>query len=38
LTQQFREADITTRYYNAVLHGGAFALPTYIADLVEAAR
>ena len=23
---------------NADLHGGAFALPTYIADLVEAAR
>jgi spermidine synthase len=38
LAKRFREADITTRYYNAVLHGGAFALPTYIADLVEAAR
>lgn len=38
LAKRFHEADITTRYYNADLHGGAFALPTYIADLVEAAR
>ena len=38
LAKRFHEADITTRYYNADLHGGAFALPTYIANLVEAAR
>ena len=27
-----------TRYYNPDLHLGAFALPTYIAEYVEAAQ
>jgi spermidine synthase len=30
--------NLTTRYYNADLHGGAFALPTYIAERVEAGK
>ncbi|MDA0785104.1 MAG: polyamine aminopropyltransferase [Proteobacteria bacterium] len=38
LAARYKQADITTRYYNANLHVGAFALPTYIADYVEAAR
>ena len=38
LAERYKQADITTRYYNPELHGGAFALPTYVADCVEAAR
>ena len=30
--------NLTTRYYNADMHGGAFALPTYIAERVEAGK
>ncbi|MEP4379558.1 MAG: polyamine aminopropyltransferase [Alphaproteobacteria bacterium] len=38
LAARAEQADINTRYYNADLHVGAFALPTYIAEYVEAAR
>lgn len=38
LAARYKQADISTRYYNGDLHVGAFALPTYIAELVEAAR
>lgn len=38
LAERYKQADIQTRYYNADLHVGAFALPTYIAEHVEAAR
>ncbi len=38
LAARYADADITTRYYNPDIHLGAFALPNYIADSVEAAR
>lgn len=38
LAARYKQADIQTRYYNSDLHVGAFALPTYIAEYVEAAR
>lgn len=38
LAERYKQADISTRYYNGDLHAGAFALPTYIAEYVEAAR
>jgi len=38
LVARYKQADIQTRYYNSDLHVGAFALPTYIAEHVEAAR
>ena len=38
LAQRYGKVDIQTRYYNPGLHVGAFALPTYIAEYVEAAR
>jgi spermidine synthase len=38
LAARYKQADIETRYYNSSLHVGAFALPTYIAEYVEAAR
>jgi spermidine synthase len=38
LAARYKQSDISTRYYNAQLHGGAFALPTYIAEYVDAAR
>ena len=38
LAARHKQADISTCYYNGDLHVGAFALPTYIAEHVEAAR
>ncbi|MBO6783936.1 MAG: polyamine aminopropyltransferase [Alphaproteobacteria bacterium] len=38
LAVRYDQADITTRYYNPSLHGGAFAHPTYVAELLEAGR
>tara|TARA_R110002110_G_scaffold376568_1_gene586472 strand:+ start:47679 stop:48557 length:879 start_codon:yes stop_codon:yes gene_type:complete len=38
LAGRYKQADIQTRYYNSDLHVGAFALPTYIAEYLEAAR
>ncbi len=38
LAVRAKQADIPTRYYNPDLHVGSFALPTYIAEYVEAAR
>ena len=38
LAPRYKQADIQTRYYNSDLHVGAFALPTYIAEYVEAAQ
>ena len=38
LARRYKQSDISTRYYNGDLHAGAFALPTYIAAYVEAAR
>ena len=38
LTARFSAANIATRYYNPNLHLGAFALPTYIAERVEAGK
>ena len=38
LATRYEQADISTRYYTGELHGGAFALPTYIAEYVETAR
>ncbi len=38
LAERYKQADIQTQYYNADLHVGAFALPTYIAEHVETAR
>ncbi len=35
LTRRFADADIETRYYTPEVHQGAFALPRYIADLVD---
>ena len=34
LTQRFAAAAIETRYYTPAAHGGAFALPKYVADLI----
>ena len=35
LEQRYKEAGIAMRYYNPAVHLGAFALPTYIADLIS---
>lgn len=35
LANRFRESDIETRYYSAAVHKAAFALPGYIAELVD---
>ncbi len=34
LEQRFRDAGIATRYYNPAVHPAAFALPTYIAEMI----
>ena len=36
LEQRFADAKIATRYYNPAVHRGAFALPGYVADLIDA--
>ncbi|XOQ43784.1 MAG: Polyamine aminopropyltransferase [Clostridium sp.] len=33
--QQWNDLGLETRYYNTKLHVGAFALPTYVNDLLE---
>ena len=33
--EQWKALNISTRYYNANLHIGAFALPTYIEEVLE---
>lgn len=38
LKRRFAEADLETRYYTPELHRAAFALPAFIAEVVEAAR
>ncbi|MBN42518.1 MAG: spermidine synthase [Alphaproteobacteria bacterium] len=38
LTDRYNKTNISTRYYNPQIHVGAFALPTYIANHLEAAR
>lgn len=38
LEQRWREAAISTRYYTPALHHGAFALPQYIVDEIDAVR
>jgi spermidine synthase len=38
ITARYSAAKLDTRYYNPDLHGGAFALPTYIAERVEAGK
>ena len=35
LKQRFKDAGITTKYYNPVIHQGSFALPQYILDLID---
>jgi spermidine synthase len=35
LEERFREAGITTRYYNPTVHQAAFALPNYIAEMIS---
>ena len=35
LEERFREAGITTRYYNPAVHHAAFALPNYIAEMIS---
>jgi spermidine synthase len=34
-TQQWKSLGIQTRYYNAKLHAGAFALPNYVEELLK---
>ncbi len=36
LETRFKAAGITCRYYNPAVHKGAFALPTYVRDLMAA--
>ncbi|TCS75620.1 polyamine aminopropyltransferase [Pectinatus cerevisiiphilus] len=33
--QKWKSLDIKTRYYNPKLHAGAFALPTYVEDIIR---
>ena len=35
ISQRIASSTIKTRYYNAEIHQGAFALPSYIRDLVD---
>jgi spermidine synthase len=35
LRARFAEAELPMRYYNPGLHRGAFALPTYVQELVD---
>ena len=35
LEQRFKESGIATRYYNPAVHQAAFALPNYIAEMVD---
>lgn len=35
IAERYAQADIKTRYYNADIHLGSFALPTYIRDLMS---
>src|SRR3546814_4803004 len=34
LEQRYRDSAIATRYYNPALHPAAFALPTYVPELL----
>lgn len=38
LQERFAAINLATKYYNPDLHRGAFALPTYIAERVEAGK
>lgn len=38
LKRRFADAGLETRYYTPELHGAAFALPAFIAEVVQAAR
>ncbi len=38
LRERFTATNLSTKYYNPSLHRGAFALPTYIAERVEAGK
>ena len=38
IAERYSAANLMTRYYNPDLHGGAFALPTYVAECVEAGK
>ena len=38
LEQRFRAAGLATRYYTPAVHRAAFALPRFIADVIDSAR
>jgi spermidine synthase len=38
LRERFAAINLDTKYYNPDLHRGAFALPSYIAERVEAGK
>jgi spermidine synthase len=38
LAARWQQADVTTRYYTPEVHAAAFALPRFVADVVDTAR